>query len=132
MSQNILGESLRRLREKSGYTQQQIANVLNIDRSTYSYYELGKTSPDISTLLTLAGIFSLSLEELLGQEPSLPAFHDSNARIRRKESANHSHIYDLRKDELQLIAYFRAADTTTKAKIMETVHRLMFGEKSES
>lgn len=132
MSQNILGESLRRLREKSGYTQQQIANVLNIDRSTYSYYELGKTSPDISTLLTLAGIFSVSLEELLGQEPSLPAFHDSNARIRRKESANHSHIYDLRKDELQLIAYFRAADTTTKAKIMETVHRLMFGEKSES
>ena len=32
----MLGERLRRLREKTEYTQQQIANALHIDRSTYT------------------------------------------------------------------------------------------------
>lgn len=131
MSQNVLGDSLRRLREKSGYTQQQIANVLNIDRSTYSYYELGKTSPDISTLLTLSGMFSVSLEELLGQETAGSVLHDSGLRLRKKESTNHSHIYDLKKDELQLIAYFRAATPQTKEKIMAAVHQITSEEKSK-
>ena len=131
MSQNVLGDSLRRLREKSGYTQQQIANVLNIDRSTYSYYELGKTSPDISTLLTLSGMFSVSLEELLGQETAVSVLHDSGPRLRKKESTNHSHIYDLKKDELQLIAYFRAATPQTKEKIMAAVHQITSEEKSK-
>lgn len=43
-----INERLRELRIKSGYTQSQIAKILNIDRSTYSYYEIGKTTPDIS------------------------------------------------------------------------------------
>ena len=37
-----IGKKLRMLREKFGYTQQHMANILNVDRSTYSYYETEK------------------------------------------------------------------------------------------
>ena len=51
-----IGKKLRMLREKFGYTQQHMANILNVDRSTYSYYETEKTSPDIATLITLSKV----------------------------------------------------------------------------
>ena len=47
-----------------------MANILNVDRSTYSYYETEKTSPDIATLITLSNVFCVGIEELLGQENS--------------------------------------------------------------
>ncbi len=37
-----LGERLRALREKEGLTQKQVANYLQLSRSTYTYYELEK------------------------------------------------------------------------------------------
>ncbi len=127
MSQNNLGKILRGLREKCGYTQQQLANVLNIDRSTYSYYESGKTSPDIPSLITLANIFAVSLDELLGQETETPFVADSKFSKRivvKKPSENNSHIYDLKKDELQLIAYFRAASAEKRLKMLEDAKKI--------
>lgn len=63
-----LNERLRELRIKSGYTQSQIAKILNIDRSTYSYYEIGKTTPDVSVLVTLAKVFNIPIDQLLADE----------------------------------------------------------------
>lgn len=36
------GQRLRLLRDYREMTQQQVANFLNVDRSTYSYYEMVK------------------------------------------------------------------------------------------
>ena len=133
LPQNPLSKNLRALREKSGYTQQQLAAVLNIDRSTYSYYESGKTSPDINALITLANIFSVSMDELIGQTtPETPMVYDSGRKYRsptKKKSENSSHIYDLRKDELQLIAFFRSASPEEKTKILETIRDLLNAKK---
>ena len=45
-----LGQQLRTLRIKNGYTQQQISDLLSLDRSTYAYYETNQT---FSTFLFL-------------------------------------------------------------------------------
>ena len=41
----MLGGKLRALRQKNGWTQKQIAEMLHINRSTYAYYETGATQP---------------------------------------------------------------------------------------
>ena len=60
-----INQQLCYLRTKNGFTQQEIVNVLHIDRSTYSYYECGKTTPDIHTLCILSDFFHISLDELV-------------------------------------------------------------------
>ena len=35
---------IRELREKYGYTQKKMSELLGIERSTYTYYETGKTA----------------------------------------------------------------------------------------
>lgn len=56
---------LKYYRHEAGYTQQQIANQLKIERSTYTYYETGKTKPDINTLIKLAKIYDIKYTQLL-------------------------------------------------------------------
>ena len=68
---------IKKFRESSGYTQKQVSNLLNIERSTYSYYEIGKTIPDLKTLLKLAEIFKKPLMSLLEDERSGMNFADS-------------------------------------------------------
>lgn len=62
------GQRLRLLRDYREMTQQQVANFLNVDRSTYSYYENGKTEPSITVLMRMAELFSVTLDSLLNME----------------------------------------------------------------
>lgn len=56
---------LKELRAKKGYTQQKIANQLNISQQAYAKYELGLSEPDIGTIKKLAEIFNVSIDYLL-------------------------------------------------------------------
>lgn len=58
-------ENLRRLRRENGMTQEQVAQRLGVTRQALSGYELGRTRPDIDTLMRLADIYGVSLEDLL-------------------------------------------------------------------
>ncbi len=65
---------LKYYRHECGLTQQQVADRLKIERSTYTYYETGKTKPDISTLIKIAKVFNISYTALLqGIEDELEA-----------------------------------------------------------
>jgi transcriptional regulator with XRE-family HTH domain len=62
------GERLKRLREDRKLSQQQLADRLNINRSTYARYELGQTQPDYETLQRLADFYEVSVDYLFGRE----------------------------------------------------------------
>lgn len=48
-------------------TQEQLANKLNGKKSLVSNYENEYSVPDIETLIKLADIFEISLDELIGR-----------------------------------------------------------------
>ena len=127
-----IGAKLKQLRENCGYTQRQVANVLSIDRSTYAYYETGKTSPDINTLFILARIYSVDILELIKPAPVERASESLDSEIvmprqrvdggsSQNNSSNQSHIYDLTKDERQLICGFRAATQDQQRQIFDKI-----------
>ena len=60
-----LANNLKIKRRQLGLTQQLISNLLNLERSTYAYYETGKTTPSVETLAKLSELFDCSIEELL-------------------------------------------------------------------
>ena len=91
-----IAENLRIHRERCGYSQKQVAAALNIDRSTYAYYELGKTTPSIQTILQLSKLFNVDFTELLASEKNSTELHDSNRDPLR-----------LNAEELQLLFSFR-------------------------
>lgn len=60
-------EAIRNLRIDGGYTQEQIAKVLNVKQNTYSQYELGVLNYPIEALLKLADFYGVSVDYLLGR-----------------------------------------------------------------
>ena len=65
---DILQQRLIGLRQKEDLLQRDIADQLHIDRSTYSYYERGKTNPPLDILIKLADYFGVTTDYLLRRE----------------------------------------------------------------
>ena len=59
------GERLKAARKSRGYTQQQIADLMKIDKSTYCGYETGKRQPDVQKIKQLSEILGVSGDALL-------------------------------------------------------------------
>jgi len=60
---------IRALRKEKGLTQQQVADHLNLDRSTYAYYESGRSKLNTDIVVKLAHFYRVRYAVLLGPEP---------------------------------------------------------------
>lgn len=65
---NGLGERLKILREKFGYSQRTIAKRLKISPSVISGYESGEKSPSLEILIAISDIYNCSTDYLLGKK----------------------------------------------------------------
>ena len=80
-------ENLKNLRKKKGYSQQELAVRLNVVRQTISKWEKGLSVPDADTLIQMAEVFDVSVNELLGvnvemkDEESINAITEQLVRI---------------------------------------------------
>lgn len=61
---------LKVLRIKSGLTQQEMADKLNISRSSIGMYENGEREPSFELLETIADYFNVDMNYLLGKKES--------------------------------------------------------------
>ena len=61
----IFGERLRALRLEKGWSQQVVADHLQIDRTTYTKYEIGVVEPHLETLWLLAQLFEVTTDFLI-------------------------------------------------------------------
>ena len=72
---SAVGERLRTARERSGLTQEALAEQLHVTRQTISNWEGGKSLPDIESLKALAAALNVSIEQLIYEQP--PPIPDS-------------------------------------------------------
>jgi len=61
-----LGARIAQLRKEAGLSQQAVADALEIAQQTYANYEVARARPAVSMLPTLAQLFGISVDELLG------------------------------------------------------------------
>lgn len=62
------GEKVKKLRHEKDLTQQQLAELLGVAVSAISSYESGSRYPSYEVLISLARIFHVSTDYLLGLE----------------------------------------------------------------
>ena len=105
---------LKKLREKHELTQQQLADALRIERSTYAYYESGKSLPSIPIIIKLSDLYLVSCDYLIKNN------------INQKNSVDE---YDLlnkvRKEECELLCCFRMMPEHVKDEIMKAMKTIV-------
>ena len=100
---------LKYYRHECGLTQQQVADRLKIERSTYTYYETGKTKPDINTLIKIAKVFNVNYTALLkGVEEELEdAIADIHSGAAEEEETQKYRTHATTKYEVELLLLVR-------------------------
>lgn len=68
MDQVKIGKFISSLRKEKGYTQEQLAEKLNVSNKSISRWENGNTMPDLSLIPKLCEILGISINELLSGE----------------------------------------------------------------
>ena len=107
----MLSEILKELRSQKNVTQDDMANLLNIKRQTYSAYERGVSFPDLISLIKIAEFFGVTTDYLLGYKKDnytgIPVSEQMHSLIKSYS--------DLNEDELKkVIEYIEFIKTKRK------------------
>ena len=82
----ILGEKIAQLRRKNGWSQEELADKMEVSRQAVSKWESNQTTPDLERILRLSSLFGVTIDYLLkdGAEPEIPrpeAEEDTHIRL---------------------------------------------------
>lgn len=78
----ILAEKIALLRRQTGWSQEELANQLNVSRQAVSKWEGGTSIPDLDKILKLSALFEVSTDYLLKDELEQP---DATAPLPKEE-----------------------------------------------
>lgn len=78
---NQLGANIAMYRKEYGLTQAQLAQKLNFSDKAVSKWERGESTPDVATLVHIARLFSVSVDDLLRDPDALPEHVGSVQRV---------------------------------------------------
>lgn len=81
-------ENLRNLRREKDYSQEYLAERMNVSRQTISKWENGSAMPDLKRLTELAEIFEVSMDTLLGIEYTAAQSSDTVKAIDKESIDN--------------------------------------------
>ena len=74
---------LYELRKQKGFSQEELANRLNVSRQTISKWEVGESTPDMENLVAISELFEISLDELVLDK--VPKEADTSAQVVKSE-----------------------------------------------
>ena len=89
--------NLKRLRKEKGFKQADLADLLELQRSTIGKWENGVNYPSVEILDKLAALLEVSTDELLGRAPQIERYKRDAQNVRLL--SQYSKLNDLGKRE---------------------------------
>lgn len=107
-----VGNNIKKYRELKGFTQNEMANKLNLNRSTYSNYENNMREPTSRTLEDIALILDIDVMDLL---------YNTNRKETNKTLINEYDMKENRRRNLKLVIQIQSE---INSRITETLNEL--------
>ena len=81
-----IGKKLKDARMRTGFTQEAVAEKINVSRQTISNWENEKSYPDIISVIELSNLYSISLDDLLkGDEKMMEHLEESTNVVKSNQ-----------------------------------------------
>ena len=127
----ILAESLKKIRKQYKMTQEDIAKLLGISRSGYTYYETGKTVPSVEVLQKLSAIYNTTIDVIVGnpiRENTDRRYYDNILSV---SEGNADPLIYMKKDEQTLIMAFRLLSDDEKEKLHNMAMEMLQNDQED-
>ncbi len=118
-----LSEKIYKLRKKSGLSQEQLAEKLNVSRQAISKWESGVSMPESEKMIALSDFFGVSLDYLMKEDAEEP---------KEKQEALPKEDFDRAAFLLGLIAVIGGVITMLVCGILMIFHPVTSGQIGES
>lgn len=118
-SNTPLGKKLLNLRKEYKMTQNDVAEILGMSRTSFSKYENGIANPPLQVLRKIATIYNVGLEYLIFDENTLIRLNDPLNENDETAEVPFSKITDLRPIEKEIIGKFRTLSDEEKTEFIE-------------
>ena len=116
-------ESLRKIRKAHKLTQQDVATVLGVDRTTYTLYETGSTNPSIEVLDKLSVMYNATIGYILGKEENNHTERLHKVPTIAEESVDP--IAHLSKEERMIVLSYRVLSDEKKEELQEHIKEFL-------
>lgn len=107
------GQNLIKYRKLCNFTQQQVADILSLNRTTYTKYETGVSEPSFEILKKICAIYGVDVNAILGDDT-----YESNLADYIMP------IYNLSKEEQDLVGIYRMFSESEKDTFKEIIHKM--------
>ena len=115
----LLHERLRALRQQCNLSQRQVADALGLDRSTYTYYEIGRSQPNLDIIGSICEIYKISVSDLIDVK-GLPYGVDDSGDY-SVPGPEGDKLCELSSKEQDLLLMFRRLPAQQRNEIIETM-----------
>ncbi|MBW3546467.1 MAG: XRE family transcriptional regulator [Bacteroidetes bacterium] len=107
---SLISENIKYLRKKTGLTQEQFAERINIKRSLVGAYEEGRADPRISNLIRMATVFGTSVDILINKDVSRLSEEELNvSKFKRGKEVLAITVDSDQKENIELVPQKAAA-----------------------
>ena len=129
---SVFGSNLATLRKAHHLTQEQVAHILKINRSTYAYYERDIT-PTLEIIKKLCVLFNTTVQDLLYGPEDFDNTCGTEAPVILKDGTDELvkkiKLKELKRSESEMLGHYRLLSPQLKEKIYKEIKELQ--EKSE-
>lgn len=114
----MLSEQLKIIRRANKFTQQELADAIGIERSTYASYETGRNKPDVVLLSKIAKVFGVSSDFILEIDTTVP-LNVEDIPVQYKKKSGNQLVSTLSKEEKGVLAKYRLLSDSKKTELVD-------------
>jgi transcriptional regulator with XRE-family HTH domain len=133
---NKLADHLKYLRKQRNWTQEEVAQRLNMSRSQISKWENGELLPDLQSLEKLSELYNVSIDFLVGKRTNKKELLREVNRIYQTDYVDEKMLeiidYFKQNPDIKQAIYFLAQLPAKKRKHLETVITTIIKEFSRA
>ncbi len=115
MPNHMIRRQLKIFRNQNSLSQQQVADVLGVNRSTYCSYETGRRDIDIDTLFKLADFYKMPVDKFFEKRIPSEYIYDDDYFEGQPDTR---YLSQLSKEEREIIVKFRMSDTEQQKEFL--------------
>jgi len=91
----LFNEKLKMLRKESSFTQEELAEKLNVSRQAITKWETGEGTPDIENLKLISNLFNTTIDDLIKEEKNVNIENLNKFKFSEELEINHTKHFDI-------------------------------------
>ena len=119
----MLGEQIKRCREKRGFTQEQLAEKIGVSIETISSIERGIKMPRLQNFVAIANQLGVSADELLQDELDFGFIAEANALSKKLEELSRADRKRIL-ETMNLSDLYRLAENRNKSFVFQWIRKI--------